>query len=65
MPDSSYSERRCARGGSDSISLECKCKDGSIVLFYNFLPIEQPVTVAAKLEAFASERGITGYISLI
>ncbi|KAL3899788.1 MAG: hypothetical protein SGCHY_001802, partial [Lobulomycetales sp.] len=56
--------RRCVRGTSDPVGLQCSCSSGSVILFYEYSTVSDPGTTAADLRKFCLELDLYGKVRI-
>ena len=56
--------RRCPKGASDAIEYKCGCVIGTVLLYYDFIPIQDPQTMAQELLTLGLEWKITGKVRI-
>jgi predicted sulfurtransferase len=59
-----FQRKRLEKGKSDSISVECNCTDGLVLLFYNYTEIKNELSLAEELKSFSESREIQGKIRI-
>ncbi|KAI8999529.1 hypothetical protein BC832DRAFT_215790 [Gaertneriomyces semiglobifer] len=62
-----YQRRRAPKGNSDPVRLDCQCLEteataGSVLLFYRYTHVRDPVAVASWQDDLCSRLGLTGKI---
>ncbi|KAF9279622.1 hypothetical protein BGZ68_007802 [Mortierella alpina] len=64
--NSEFRSRRAEKYGSDPISLSCTCDPslGTVVLFYAYLPIADPLALAKLHKSWSSKLGLYGKVKL-
>lgn len=64
--DSEFRSRRAEKYGSDPISLSCTCDPslGTVILFYAYLPIADPLALAKLHKSWSSKLGLYGKVKL-
>ncbi|CAO3570051.1 unnamed protein product [Mortierella alpina] len=64
--DSEFRSRRAEKYGSDPISLSCSCDPslGTVILFYAYLPIAEPLALAKLHKSWSSRLGLHGKVKL-
>ncbi|KAF9987539.1 hypothetical protein BGZ75_000431 [Mortierella antarctica] len=61
-----FRSRRAEKYGSDPISLSCSCDPslGTVILFYAYLPITDPVALAKLHKSWSNKLGLYGKVKL-
>ncbi|KAF9348606.1 hypothetical protein BGX26_012988 [Mortierella sp. AD094] len=64
--DIEFKSRRAEKYGSDPINLNCNCdpSQGTVILFYAYLPIGDPLTLAKLHKTWSIDLGLFGKIKL-
>ncbi|KAF9961836.1 hypothetical protein BGZ72_001386 [Mortierella alpina] len=64
--DEEFRSRRAEKYGSDPISLSCTCDPslGTVILFYAYLPIADPLALARLHKSWSSKLGLYGKVKL-
>ncbi|KAJ3271716.1 thiosulfate sulfurtransferase (rhodanese)-like domain-containing protein 2 [Terramyces sp. JEL0728] len=63
-PVENYFKRRCAKGKSDPISLNCDChSNGTVLLYYNYTTVDAP-KLAQEWKSLGTRLGLSGKIRL-
>ncbi|KAF9403538.1 hypothetical protein BGX21_003033 [Mortierella sp. AD011] len=61
-----FKSRRAEKYGSDPITLNCNCdpSQGTVILFYAYLPIDDPLTLAKLHKTWSIDLGLFGKVKL-
>ncbi|KAF9436526.1 hypothetical protein BGZ76_003679 [Entomortierella beljakovae] len=64
--DAEFTSRRAEKYESDPISLNCECdpSEGTVILFYAYLPINDPLALARLHKSWSQESGLCGKVRL-
>ncbi|KAF9569578.1 hypothetical protein EC968_002475 [Mortierella alpina] len=64
--DLEFRSRRAEKYGSDPISLSCSCDPslGTVILFYAYLPIADPLALAKLHKSWSSKLGLYGKVKI-
>ncbi|KAF8939290.1 hypothetical protein BGZ58_010187 [Dissophora ornata] len=64
--DGEFTSRRAEKYGSDPINLNCSCgpAQGTVILFYSYLPISDPLALAKLHKAWSVELDLCGKVKV-
>src|SRR5690349_16219105 len=61
--DTQFFTRRVPKGRSDAVSVTCDCSNtapGAVLLFYRYIPVEDPLALAAHQRDLGTHLRLTG-----
>ncbi|KAJ2992777.1 hypothetical protein HDV02_002864 [Globomyces sp. JEL0801] len=60
-----YTKRRCDKGGSDPIELNCDCNNnGTVLLFYNYVALQDSKSITTLLSNHCHQLNLTGKVRI-
>ncbi|KAG0267153.1 thiosulfate sulfurtransferase (rhodanese)-like domain-containing protein 2 [Mortierella polycephala] len=64
--EAEFKSRRAEKYGSDPISLTCNCDptQGTVILFYTYIPIKDPLNLAKLHKSWSSELDLCGKVKV-